>query len=564
MKLKYWLPRSFTVVREGYSAARFSSDVIAGSTVAIIALPLAMAFAIASGVGPERGLFTAIVAGFIISLCGGSRYQIGGPTGAFVVVLYAVIVKHGYDGLVIATLLAGVMLILMGMFKLGNIIKYIPYPVTVGFTSGIALIIFSSQIKDFFGLPIAKMPAEFTEQWFLYSKELAHINPYAFAIGGMSIFLLIQLRHAFPRFPSPMIVIIVSAFIVYALKLPVETIGTKFGSLPSTLPYPECPTVSLEKIRAVFPDAITIALLGAIESLLSCVVADGMTGDRHHSNKELMAQGFANIASVFFGGIAATGAIARTATNIKSGAYSPIAGMIHAVMLLVFMFLFAQLIVLIPLATLAAILIVVAWNMSEFHHFKAIALKSERHDAVVLMMTFLLTVLIDLNTGVQTGIMLAGLLFIKRMIDVTGIVDTKNTIVLPFDKNDEPLEVDDVHAISKKVVPAGVEVYEIDGPFFFGVADRLKFVLNELEEAPKIFILRMRHVPMVDATGLHALEEFFDLCKKNGTILVLSGVNEHIKLKLRRFGFEKKVGSENITDNIDMALFRASVILNKE
>ncbi|AHJ12654.1 SulP family inorganic anion transporter [Sulfurospirillum multivorans] len=552
------------ILREGYSVTKLSSDIVAGSTVAIIALPLAMAFAIASGVSPEKGLFTAVVAGLIISLFGGSRYQIGGPTGAFVVVLYAVILKHGYDGLVIATFLAGIMLFFMGVFKLGNIIKYIPYPVTVGFTTGIALIIFSSQIKDFFGLPIAKMPAEFVDQWKLYSTELLHVNYYAMAIGVVSMALLLKLRHRFPHIPAPIIVIILSALAVYLFKLPVETIGSKFGALPSTLPYPSMPAFSLEKVRAVFPDAMTIALLGAIESLLSCVVADGMTGDRHHSNKELMAQGVANVASVLFGGTAATGAIARTATNIKAGAYSPVSGVIHALMLLVFMFLFSKLIVLIPLATLAAILIVVAWNMSEFHHFKAIALKSERNDMVVLLMTFFLTVLIDLNTGVQTGIMLAGLLFIKRMIDVTGIVDTKNTIGMPLDEDDEPIEMDDANAISKKIVPKDVEVYEIDGPFFFGVADRLKNVLGEVSNPPKVFILRMRHVPMIDATGLHALEEFFDLCQSNGTILVLSGVNEHIKLKIRRLGFEKKIGLENITDNIDMALSRAHRLLMKE
>ncbi|NCD12730.1 MAG: sulfate permease [Epsilonproteobacteria bacterium] len=563
MNVKYWLPRSFTVLKEGYSARHFSSDVVAGITVAIIALPLAMAFAIASGVGPEKGLFTAIVAGFIISLFGGSRYQIGGPTGAFVVVLYTVILKHGYDGLVIATFLAGVMLFLMGAFKLGSIIKFIPYPVTVGFTTGIALIIFSSQMKDFFGLPVATMPAEFIEQWKLYSTQMGHINYYALVIGFVSIFLLIKLRHTFPKIPAPIIVIVLSSLIVYVFQLPVETIGSKFGQLPATLPSPHIPSFSLEKIRLVFPDAITIALLGAIESLLSCVVADGMTGDRHHSNKELMAQGIANIGSVFFGGIAATGAIARTATNIKSGAYSPISGIIHALMLLIFMFLFAKLIVLIPLSALAAILVVVAWNMSEFHHFKAIALKSERNDAVVLLITFLLTVLIDLNTGVQTGIMLAGLLFIKRMIDVTEIVDKKDQVTMPFDSNDEPYETEDAFAISKKMVPNGVEVYEIDGPFFFGIADRLKNVLNEIEVNPKIFILRMRHVPMVDATGLHALEEFLELCKSNQTILVLSGVNQRIKMKIERIKLDQKIGQENITENIDLALERANEILNE-
>ena len=561
MNIKYWLPRSITLFKEGYPLTKVYADVIAGLTVAIIALPLAMAFAIASGVSPEKGLYTAIVAGFIISFLGGSRYQIGGPTGAFVVVLYAIILKHGYDGLLIATFLAGIMLILMGVFKLGTIIKYIPYPVTVGFTSGIALIIFSSQMKDFFGLPIEKMPADFTEQWATYAYELVHINYFAFFIGCVSFILLLKMRHMYPKIPAPIVVIVLSSVIVYVFHIPVETIGSKFGELPSMLPEPSLPAFSLEKIRAVFPDAITIALLGAIESLLSCVVADGMTGDKHHSNKELVAQGIANIGAVLFGGIAATGAIARTATNIKSGAYSPVAGIVHALMLLVFMFLFSKLIVLIPLATLAAILIVVAWNMSEFHHFKAIALKSERNDAIVLLITFFLTVLIDLNTGVQTGIMLAGLLFIKRMIDVTDIEDKKKGFGLSLDDEDEEIEENDINAITCKIVPKEVEVYEINGPFFFGVADRLKNVIDVLKDPPKIFILRMRHVPMVDATGLHALEEFYDSCTAQNTVLVLSGVNPKIRLKMQRFGFDKKIGSDNITDNIDRALERSRILL---
>jgi len=561
MNIKYWLPRSITVFKEGYPISKVYADSVAGLTVAIIALPLAMAFAIASGVSPEKGLFTAIVAGFIISFLGGSRYQIGGPTGAFVVVLYAVILKHGYDGLVIATFLAGLILIFMGIFKLGNIIKYIPYPVTVGFTSGIALIIFSSQMKDFFGLPIEKMPANFTEQWATYAHEIVNINYLALIIGVISFILLVKLRHVYPKIPAPFIVIVLSSLFVWIFNIPVETIGSKFGDLPSTLPQPSLPAFSLEKIRAVFPDAITIALLGAIESLLSCVVADGMTGDRHHSNKELIAQGVANMGSVLFGGIAATGAIARTATNIKSGAYSPVAGMIHAVMLLLFMFLFSKFIILIPLATLAAILIVVAWNMSEFHHFKAIALKSERNDAIVLLITFFLTVLIDLNTGVQTGIMLAALLFIKRMIDVTGIEDKRKGFGLSLGNEDEEMEENDTNAITCKIVPPEVEVYEINGPFFFGVADRLKNVMDVLKDPPKIFILRMRHVPMVDATGLHALEEFYDSCETQGTILVLSGVNAHIRTKMQRCGFDVKIGRDNITDNIDSALLRSRTIL---
>lgn len=564
MKRGNWLPRSFSILKEGYSLKNLSSDFMAGSTVAIIAIPLAMAFAIASGVSPEKGLFTAIVAGFIISFLGGSRYQIGGPTGAFVVVLYTIILKHGYDGLVIATFLAGIMLFFMGVFKLGTIIKYIPYPVTVGFTTGIALIIFSSQMKDFFGFSIAKMPAEFSEQWAIYAHEIANINYAALSIGILSLISLIKFQRYFPKIPAPIIVIIVASFAVSLFNIPVETIGSKFGTLPNHLPLPQLPHFTLEKVRAVFPDAITIALLGAIESLLSCVVADGMSGDRHHSNKELMAQGVANIGSVLFGGIAATGAIARTAINIKSGAFSPLSGMIHAGMLFLFIYLFSTFIGLIPLATLAAILIMVAWNMSEFHHFKAIALKSERNDAVVLLMTFFLTVLIDLNTGVQTGIMLAALLFIKRMIDVTDIEDKRKGFGLVLHEEDEEIEENDRNSITCKRIPKEVEVYEINGPFFFGVADRLKNTIDLLKEPPIVFILRMRHVPMIDASGIHALEEFYDLCQAQKTILVLSGVNSKIQHKIERVGLATKLGKNNITSNIDLALERAYELLKGE
>ncbi len=563
MKFNYWLPRSIAILKDGYTPSNLSADFMAGLTVAIIALPLAMAFAIASGVSPEKGIFTAVIAGFLISFLGGSRYQIGGPTGAFVVVLYAVILKHGYDGLIIATIMAGIILVLMGFFKLGNIIKFIPYPVTVGFTAGIALIIFSSQVKDFFGFPIAKMPAEFTEQWLLYGSYLGQLNYYAICIGLVSVVLLVKLRYIVPKIPAPIIVIVISSLVVYIFGLPVETIGSKFGSIPSTLPSPTLPLFSLEKIRAVFPDAITIALLGAIESLLSCVVADGMTGDKHHSNKELIAQGIANIVAPIFGGIAATGAIARTATNIKAGAFSPIAGIIHALMLLIFMFLFSKLILLIPLASLAAILVIVAWNMSEFHHFKAIAFKSERNDKIVLFVTFLLTVLIDLNTGVQMGIMFAALLFIKRMSDVTDVKESSQNFAISFEDDDISPQPD-AYALANRVIPPKVEVYEINGPFFFGVADKLKEVLDFVKSSPEVFILRMRNVPMMDATGFHALEEFNELCKKEKTQLVLSGVSEKLMLKLERFGFINVIGLKNITENIDEALQRAHDILLKK
>jgi SulP family sulfate permease len=561
MKFAQYLPRSVMIFKN-YKSNMFTADLIAGATVAIVALPLAMAFAIASGVEPAQGLFTAIVAGFIISAFGGSKYQIGGPTGAFVVVLYAVMLKHGYDGLVMAVLLAGVMLMFMGFFRLGNIIKFIPYPVTVGFTTGIALIIFTSQVKDFLGLPIDSMPADFVEQIKTYSSFIKDISPVSFGLGVFGVLIILACKRFCPKIPGPIAVIIILSFIVWMFGLGVDTIGSKFGSIPNMLPSPSLPAFSLEKIRAVFPDAVTIAILGAIESLLSAVVADGMTGDRHHSNKELVAQGSANILSVIFGGIAATGAIARTVTNIKAGAFSPLAGMFHALFLLAFMFFLSKLILLIPLCALSAILVIVAWNMSEFHHFKSILLNSERHDAIVLVTTFALTVFIDLNTGVQTGIMMAALLFIKRMIDVTQITDKKAAVKdLDFDAVDYDEELDDADALSKKHVPDGVEVYEIGGPFFFGIADKLKGVLDVVAVPPKVFILRMRKVPMIDETGYHALEEFYDMCKAKNTILILSGVSKEIKKRLVKKGMDKLLGVHNIASHIDEALKRAGELL---
>jgi SulP family sulfate permease len=550
------------MIFKNYKSKMFTADLIAGATVAVVALPLAMAFAIASGVEPEKGLFTAIVAGFIVSAFGGSRYQIGGPTGAFVVVLYAVMLKHGYDGLVIAVFLAGIMLMFLGFFRLGNIIKFIPYPVTVGFTAGIALIIFTSQIKDFLGLPISSMPADFVEQIQTYGAFIKDISPVSFGLGVFGVLIIFACKRFCPKIPGPIAVIIILSLIVWIFGFEVDTIGSKFQKIPNMLPTPSLPEFSLEKIRSVFPDAVTIAILGAIESLLSAVVADGMTGDRHHSNKELVAQGTANIFSVIFGGIAATGAIARTVTNIKAGAFSPLAGMFHALFLLLFMFFLSSLILLIPLCALSAILVVVAWNMSEFHHFKAILLNSERHDAIVLVTTFALTVFIDLNTGVQTGIMMAALLFIKRMIDVTQITDKKASIKdLDFDAVNYDEELEDADALSKKHVPEGVEVYEIGGPFFFGIADKLKGVLDIVSTPPKVFILRMRKVPMMDETGYHALEEFYEMCRAKNTILILSGVSKEIKKRLEKKGMDKLLGAQNITNHIDSALVRASEVL---
>jgi SulP family sulfate permease len=553
------LPASVEAVRDSYTRHAFVADLTAGLTVAVVALPLAMAFAIASGVEPERGLYTAIVAGFLISALGGSRFQVGGPTGAFVVVVYGVVDKFGYSGLVIATLMAGIFLILMGLFQFGSIIKFIPYPVTTGFTAGIALIIFSSQVKDFLGLPIPKLPPDFLEQWEVYVAEAIHINHASAILAALSVVALVTLRRFVPKAPGPLMVVAVGALAAWGWSLPVETIESRFGFIPNTLPAPSLPDVTWGTVKELIPSAVTIALLGAIESLMSAVVADGMTGGRHHANRELVAQGGANIASAFMGGIPATGAIARTATNIRAGAKSPVAGMIHALMLLAFMFFAAPLIVKIPMASLAAILVVVAWNMAEIKHFKNI-LKAPRSDALVLVATFSLTVLVDLTVAVQVGVGLAGLLFIRRMSEVTEVAHVEGSVFDLMAGESRPLP-DDVDAIADREVPDGVEVYEINGPFFFGVAERLKRTLDGIGDRPAAFILRMRFVPMIDATGIHALEEFQERCAVKGTTLILSGVAPKLEHALAVYGFVKIVGAENILPHIDAALARAAVIL---
>ncbi|WP_277640815.1 SulP family inorganic anion transporter [Wolinella succinogenes] len=552
-----FVPKSWIVWREGYPRAHFMPDLFAGLTVAIVALPLAMAFAIASGVEPQRGLYTAIVAGILVSLFGGSRVQIGGPTGAFVVIIYDIVMRHGYEGLALATLMAGFFLILMGFFRFGAIIKYIPYPVITGFTSGIALIIFTSQIKDFLGLPLGVLPSDFLQKWALYAKEIGNVSLESLAVGGVSILLIIGCKRFAPKIPGPIVAVIFGAVAVQMFHLPIETIESRFGMIPSTLPTPSLPAWSFEQAKALVPDALTIALLAAIESLLCAVVADGMTGYRHRSNTELIGQGIANLGSVFFGGIPATGAIARTATSIKSGAKSPLAGILHGIFVWLFMFFLASLIVKIPLATLAGILIVVAWNMSEIEHFRGL-LKAPRSDVAVLLSTFLLTVLVDLTVAVQVGVVLAAILFIKRISEVTEIKERR----LDEEWSGDGLEgMDDPDATSKKVVPLGVEIYEINGPFFFGVADRLKGVLDVIEETPKVFILRMRRVPVIDATGMHALWEFQESCEKRGTILLLSGVSNRLYEALNRFGFIGALGEERVFDHIDKALAYAKLLV---
>ena len=536
--------------RQGYSRADFIADTIAGLAVAIVALPLAMAIAIASNLPPERGLFTAIVAGFLISAHGGSRYQIGGPTAAFIVTVATVAMKHGYEGLVLATIMAGIILMIMAFVRAGELIKFIPYPVIVGFTSGIALLIAFSQIRDFFGLSIATVPPDFVDKLYVYLAHLHETNFIAVMVALVSIGIIIAAKRHTPHIPGPIIVVTLSALAVWGLGLPVETIESRFGSIPSMLPSPVWPEITFDKLRLLLPDAITIATLAAIESLLSAVVADGMTGTRHKSNAELLGQGVANIASGIFGGLPATGAIARTATNIKAGARTPVAGMMHAFWLFIFMLLLAPFIVKVPLAALAAILMVVAWNMSEIKHVREI-MHAPRTDRIVLIVTFGLTVLVDLNFAIQAGIALASILFIDQMMKATHIRAVEN-------------DEDDPDSIQNKSIPHEVEVYEIQGPLFFGVAEKLVDTLALFEKPSQVFILRMRYVPLIDAAGLHALEVLHERLHEKNTHLILSGVNPQVRKFIEKSHIDERIGKENIVDHIDKALARCHELLTRD
>ncbi|HET7707101.1 MAG TPA: sulfate permease, partial [Thermoanaerobaculia bacterium] len=509
-------------------------DVIAGVVVGVVALPLALAFAIASGVPPERGLYTAIVAGFLISLLGGSRVQIGGPTGAFVVIVYGIVHKYGYEGLVIISVLAGAFLVILGLAKLGGLIKFIPYPVVTGFTSGIAVIIFSSQIKDFFGLKMGEVPPEFMDKWVAYAEKIGTIHlPTTFIAIGTLIVLLV-----WPRFskmvPSPFVAMLLATAVVQIFNLPVETIGSRFGGVPSSLPTPHWPDIPWHQWKQFISPALTVALLAAIESLLSAVVADGMIGTRHKSNMELIAQGVANIFSPIFGGIPATGAIARTATNIRTGGRTPLAGMVHAVTLLLILVLLGRWAAMVPLAALAAILVVVAFHMSEWQSFAGL-LRAPRSDLVVLLITFGLTIFVDLTVAVQVGIVAAALLFMRRMAEITNIEG------LTAEANSEdPDEITQVRKRKRilhgREIPPGVEVYEVNGPFFFGVADKLKDVMSELGRPPRVFILRMRNVPAIDATGIHALDQLVKKSRHEGTTVFFTEVREQPARALERSG----------------------------
>lgn len=584
-KFEPWIPKSLVCLRGGFARRFFISDLIAGVTVGVIAIPLAIAFAIASHVPPERGLYTAIVGGFVISLLGGSRVSIAGPTGAFVVIIAGVVDQFGYDGLALASLMAGVILLILGLFKFGAMIKFIPYPVTTGFTSGIALIIFSQQMKEFFGMAVSKdrpVPSDFVGQWADYFWYLGH-NHFSYATAGVSLgslAVLIVMRHVWPRVPSYIVAVVLATVVVGVFHLDerygVATVQSKFGSVqnPSGIPQ-RLPSISLpnlknagnpggtggEKasifstIKRLIPAATTIALLAAIESLLCAVVADGMIGGRHKSNLELCAQGIGNIASILFGGIPATGAIARTAANVKSGGRTPLAGMVHALTVLVVMLLLAPYAGKIPLAALAAVLVIVAWNMAERDHFRTI-FKAPRSDIAVLLTTFGLTVFADLTIAVGVGMILASMLFMKRMAEVTNVGGVRDEVE---DEDDKSLEADP-NSLDLRDVPPHTEVFEITGPFFFGVADRLKDTLGGLERPPKVFILRMRRVPAIDASGMHALDEFFKKCKRQGTTLLLSGVHAQPMFALAKYGLLDRVGEENMFGNVDDALNRAREI----
>lgn len=551
-----FIPVFFEVIKN-YSSASFKKDLFAGITVGIVAIPLALAFAIASGATPSQGIFTAVIAGFFISFLGGSRYQIGGPTGAFVIIIYGIIAQHGYDGLLIATIMAGIILIFLGIARVGSFIKFIPYPVTTGFTAGIGVVIFSSQIKDFLGLTYKETSPEFIDKWISIFSNLSTINISSAAIGICTVAIILVIRKMSTNIPSHVVAIVISTALCFFLGLNAETIGDRFGTINAVFPSFTVPEVTIEKIRALFPAAITIALLAGIESLLSAVVADGMTGSHHKSNTELVGQGVANILSGFFGCIPATGAIARTATNVRAGGVTPLSGMIHAVFLCLFILFFSFLIEIIPMAALAGVLLVVSVDMMGIKNM-ANLLSSPKSDVVVLLTTFILTIIIDLTAAVQVGVVLAALLFMKRMSDVTSMGK------INFDASEKTAhDIADPDATSNKDIPEGVEVYEINGPFFFGVADMLINTLEHIGKTPKVFILRMRNVPAIDATGEHALENFYNTCRKAGTQLVLSGVNPVPYETLKKMHFIEMIGEENVTNHIDKALIRTREILKE-
>lgn len=553
-------PKSLTCLK-GYNKTTFMSDLMAGVIVGIVALPLAIAFAIASGVSPEKGIITAVIAGFIVSALGGSKVQIGGPTGAFIVIVYGVIQQYGISGLTVATIIAGVLLVLLGVFKLGTVIKFIPYPVVVGFTSGIAVTIFTTQMTDVFGLSFGgeTVPGDFIGKWMLYFKYFNTVNWWNFIVSVTSVIIIAVTPKISKKIPGSLVAIILVTIGVWCLKSffgidSIDTIGDRF-SINSQLPKAEMPALNWEAIKNLFPVAVTIAVLGAIESLLSATVADGMISDHHNSNTELIALGVANMVTPIFGGIPATGAIARTMTNINNGGRTPVAGMIHAVVLLLILLFLMPLARFIPMACLAGVLVVVSYNMSGWRSFTAL-LKNPKSDVIVLLITFFLTVIFDLTVAIAVGLLLACLLFIKRIMETTEITAIK-----------EEIHVEDEAGIMHDesiTIPSGVEVYEINGPYFFGVATQFEELMSDFRDKSKVRVIRMRKVPFIDSTGIHNLSNFCEMSFKNKIVVVLSGVNPQVHSALHKAGFYDLVGEKNICPNINVALSRAEEIMKGE
>lgn len=546
------VPKLFSTVR-GYTREQALADVSAGVIVGIVALPLAIAFAIASGVTPVRGLWTAIIAGAIIAAFGGSRVQIGGPTGAFVVIVAGVVQHFGVDGLLAATMMAGAFLIILGVARLGAIIKFVPQPVVTGFTSGIAVIILSTQVKDFLGLTMGEVPSEFVDKWRSYAGNLHSATLPATGVALFALAIII----VWPRFsisrkvPGPFVALIAATVLVKVMHLPVETIGSRFGAIAATIPHPRLPNFSGLDLRALVAPAFTIAVLGAVESLLSAVVADGMIGGRHRSNMELVAQGLANIATPLFGGIPATGAIARTATNVKSGGRTPVAGLVHALTLLLITLFVGQWASLIPMAALAAILVVVSYHMSEWRTFRS-ELRAPRSDVIVLLATFLLTVFVNLTVAIEVGMVLAAVLFVRRMVEVTNVSVMGSDVDDPGDRYST-----DRNAAHLRDVPPEVEIFEINGPFFFGAAEAFKEAMGQVAGRPKVLIVRMRDVPAIDSTGMHALRDVVQRSRRDGTLVLLSDVHSQPLVAMTRSGLLDEVGDDNVFGNLDDALDRA-------
>lgn len=545
---------------KNYNRKTFVADLMAGIIVGIVALPLAIAFGIASGVTPEKGIITAIVAGFVISALGGSKVQIGGPTGAFIIIIYGIIQQYGMEGLTIATLMAGVFLILFGFLHLGTIIKFIPYPIVVGFTSGIAVTIFTTQVKDLFGLNIASVPSDFIEKWICYFNNFSTVDLWSSVIGIVSIVIIMLTPKVSKKIPGSLVAIIVMTVAALLLKQfagveSIETIGDRFA-ISNSLPEATVPTLSWETIKNLVSPAITIAILGAIESLLSAAVADGVIGDHHNSNTELIAQGVANLASPIFGGIPATGAIARTMTNINNGGRTPIAGIVHAVVLLLIFLFLMPLAKFIPMACLAGVLVVVSYGMSGWRSFLAL-MKNPKSDVTVLLITFFLTIIFDLTIAIEVGLIIACLLFMRRMSETTDVHVISNEI--NPDDEDSDMHLGNIEHLT---IPKGVEVYEINGPYFFGAGNRFEEIMATLGDRPQVRIIRMRKVPFVDSTGIHNLTNLCEMSQKEGIQIVLSGVTEKVHSQLNKAGFYDIVGQDNICSHIDIALDRAKEIIN--